>query len=408
MFNRTRLFPRKSYDEARAKFGMKVLALCTYPVEAAATRYRVAQFVAPLNERDIEVTLRPLLDSNSFASLYQRAKLARIVVALTGATLQRVADVCRARRFDVVFVQREAILFGPPVIELLMTHVLKLPMVLDLDDATYVSYTSPTYGDFGKSLKWFSKTDDLIRWATIVICGNRSIAEYVTSKGARARIIPTVVDTEVFRPACPPANAGGPDNDRPVDAGGIDKPSHRTNSRVVLGWIGTHSTLPYLESIFPVLSELARNHDFRLKIVGTGKDEIKIPGVEVENLRWSLEREVLDFQSIDIGLYPIDADLYSGKWAAGKSGFKAIQYMAVGIPYVATPVGASAELGEAGVTHFFASNHQEWRNALAELIVNADKRKQMGAAGRWHVTKNFALPAQADKLAAVLREAATN
>jgi len=213
------------------------------------------------------------------------------------------------------------------------------------------------------------------------------------------------VDTEVFRPACPPANAGGPDNDRPVDAGGFDKPSHRTNSRVVLGWIGTHSTLPYLESIFPVLSELARNHDFRLKIVGAGKDEIKIPGVEVENLRWSLEREVQDFQSIDIGLYPIDASLYSGKWAAGKSGFKAIQYMAVGVPYVATPVGASEELGEVGVTHFFASSPEEWRNALAELIVDANKRKQMGAAGRRHATEHFALRTQADKLAAALREA---
>jgi len=141
-------------------------------------------------------------------------------------------------------------------------------------------------------------------------------------------------------------------------------------------------------------------------VVGAGKDEITVPGVEVENLRWSLEREVQDFQSLDIGLYPIDASLYSGKWAAGKSGFKAIQYMAVGVPYVATPVGAAEELGEVGVTHFFASSPEEWRKALAELIVNADKRKQMGAAGRWHVTKNFALPAQADKLAAVLREAA--
>ena len=80
--------------------------------------------------------------------------------------------------------------------------------------------------------------------------------------------------------------------------------------------------------------------------------------------------------------------------------------MAVGVPYVATPVGAATELGEAGITHFFASDPEEWRNALAELIVNADKRQQMGEAGRCHVTKQFALPEQADKLAAVLREAA--
>src|SRR5437660_1628639 len=325
---------------------MKVLALASYPKEAAATRYRLEQFVAPLAEGGICLTIRPFIDSDLFEQLYRRKSWPRTAIGLMKSALLRSSDVLVARQAEVVLIQRDAMIFGPPVIEWLTTRLLKRPMVLDLDDATFVSYTSPTYGDFGKSLKWFSKTDDLIRWATIVICGNRSIAEYVTSKGARARIIPTVVDTEVFRPA---------------NAGGTDPASPRTNSSsVVLGWIGTHSTLPYLESIFPVLTELAKDHDFRLKVVGAGKDEITIPGVEVENLRWSLKREVQDFQSIDVGLYPIDASLYSNKWAAGKSGFKAIQYMAVGVPYVATPVGAATELGEAGITHFFASDPEEW------------------------------------------------
>ncbi len=388
---------------------MKVLALTSYPTEAAATRYRLQQFVAPLAERGITMVIHPFLDSKLFGQLYRRNSWPQTTIGLIKAALRRPFDVFAARHADVVMIQREAMMFGPPLIEWLTTRVLKRPMVLDLDDATYVSYTSPTYGDLGPALKWFSKTDDLIRWATIVICGNRSIAEYVTSKGARARIIPTVVDTEVFRPAGPFANAGGTDIDPSANASGTNTSLHRTkSSRVVLGWIGTHSTFPYLESIFPVLTDLAKDYDFRLKVVGAGKDKITVPGVEVENLRWSLEREVQDFQSIDIGLYPIDASLYSGKWAAGKSGFKAIQYMAVGVPYVATAVGASKELGEVGVTHFFASDSEEWRNALAELIVNENKRKQMGAAGRSHVTEQFALPAQADKLAAVLREAATS
>ncbi|MFS8087409.1 MAG: hypothetical protein ACMG6H_17390, partial [Acidobacteriota bacterium] len=79
----------------------------------------------------------------------------------------------RARQADVILVQREAMLFGPPLIEWLSTNAAGRPMVLDLDDATYVSYTSPTYGKIGKALKWFSKTDDLIRWAKVVTCGNR-------------------------------------------------------------------------------------------------------------------------------------------------------------------------------------------------------------------------------------------
>jgi glycosyltransferase involved in cell wall biosynthesis len=362
---------------------MKVLGLASYPVEAAATRYRLHQFVGPLAERGINLTIHPFLNSALFEQFYQRGALPRTAVGLLKAAVLRLGDILAAGKADVVLVQREAMLFGPPLIEWMTTRALKRPMVLDLDDATYVSYTSPTYGRVGKALKWFSKTDDLIRWANIVTCGNRAIAEYVSSKGATARIIPTVVDAEIFRPA-------------------LHRPA---GEAVVLGWIGTHSTFPYLESIFPVLRDLAQKHKFRLKVVGSGKSEVVIPGVTIENVPWKLEREIADFQAIDIGLYPIDAKLYSGNWAAGKSGFKALQYMAVGIPYVATPVGASAELGEVGATHFEARDDNEWLAALTTLISDKEQRERMGAAGRRHVTEHYGLPAQADKLAAALREA---
>lgn len=363
---------------------MKVLALASYPVEAAATRYRLKQFVGPLALRGIDLNVRPFLSSKLFAQLYRRSALPSTAAGLIKSSLLRLTDVLAANKADVVLIQREAMMFGPPIVEWLTTRVCKRPMVLDLDDATYVSYTSPTYGSVGKALKWFSKTDDLIRWASIVTCGNHAIADYVSGKGATARIIPTVVDTEVFRPAARSTETGP----------------------VVLGWIGTHSTFPYLQTIFPVLTELAKTRKFSLKVVGAGSDKIDIAGVEVENLPWSLEREVEDFQSIDVGLYPIDAALYSGKWAAGKSGFKAIQYMAVGIPFVATPVGGSAEIGEAGSSHFFALTNNEWRDALETLISNADKRLRMGEAGRRHAVEQYGLDAQAEKLAAALRAAA--
>jgi glycosyltransferase involved in cell wall biosynthesis len=362
---------------------MKVLAFASYPVEAAATRYRLHQFIKPLRERGIEVTLRPFLDSKLFASLYRSSSAAHTVIGLAKASVRRLADVASARKADVIFVQREAMILGPPVIEWLSMRFGGSPMVLDLDDPTYVPYTSPTYGNLGKALKWFRKTDNLIRWASVVTCGNRAIAEYVRNKGTDAVVIPTVVDTNLFRP-----------RDLVED------------SEVVLGWVGTHSTFPYLESIFPVLQDLALDHNFRLKVVGAGRNEVKIPGVTVENLEWKLSREVEDFQSFDIGLYPIDAALYADKWAAGKSGFKAVEYMSVGIPYVASPVGVLEEIGEIGTTHFCASTHSQWRSALSKLIVDRERRRKMGMAGRQHVLDHYTLEAQADKLADVLRQAA--
>jgi len=362
---------------------MNVLALASYPVEAAATRFRLQQFVEPLARRGVTLTIVPFLDSKRFANLYRPKSLAATVFGLASSALRRLTDLRLARKADVVLIQREAMIVGPPLIEWITTRLLKRPMVLDLDDATYVSYTSPTYGGVAKTLKWFSKTDDLIRWANVVTCGNSSIAEYVSGKGARARLLPTVVDTEVFRPA----------------------PRAVSDSAIVLGWIGTHSTFPYLQTIFPVLTDLAQRHRIRLKVVGAGKDIIDVPGVEVESLAWRLDREVEDFQSLDIGLYPIDEKLYEG-WASGKSGFKAVQYMAVGVPYVATPVGGSGEIGEAGVTHLFARTHEEWYRALEDLIANPERRRMMGAAGRAHVTEHYALDDQAAKLADALREAA--
>lgn len=362
---------------------MEVLALASYPIQAAATRYRLQQFVSVLAERGITLTIRPFLDSKLFASLYKRDALLSTAAGLLKAGVLRFKDVLAARKADVLLVQREAMIFGPPVIEWLATRIARCPMVLDLDDATYVPYTSPTYGKFGQTLKWFSKTDDLIRWANVVTCGNRAIAEYAESKGATTRIIPTVVDTDVFVPK-----------------------HHISDRPVVLGWIGTHSTFPYLRAIFPVLQELARTHRYTIRIVGSGMKGVDIPGVEVENLEWRLEREVEDFQSFDVGLYPIDPSLYAEKWAAGKSGFKAIQYMAVGIPFVAAPVGAMAEIGEAGVTHFHATSNDEWFRTLDLLLTDAHLRRTMGASGRRHAVEHYSLSEQADKLARALHDAA--
>src|SRR5215471_6104070 len=362
---------------------MRVLALASYPIEAAATRFRLQQFVEPLTARGITLEIHPFINSDLFHKLYRRDAMFKVAAGLFKSGLRRLFEIVSASRAEVILIQREAMLFGPPLLEWVIARCLKQPMVLDLDDATYVSYDSPTYGALSKRLKWFSKTDDLIRWATMVTCGNRSIAEYVESKGARARIIPTVVDTEVFRP--------------------VAQKDPRAPLR--LGWIGTHSTYPYLESIFPVLSLLEDRFSFRLKIVGSGRDPVTVPGVTIENLGWAMDREVEDFQSIDVGLYPIDATLYSGKWAQGKSGFKAVQYMAVGVPFVATPVGGSAEIGEPEVTHFFASTNDEWYRNLERLLTDPDQRLKMGAAGRAHAVAHYGLEDQADKLAQTLLDA---
>lgn len=354
---------------------MKVLGLASYPIESASTRYRLLQFVEPLSKRGISLTVSSFLNGEQFKEFYKDGRILRNSVRMWQPFFRRLGELFGARNYDLVVVQREAMIFGPAVFEWLFQKIGRRPLVLDLDDATYVRYVSPTYGKIGSFFKFFGKTDALIRRSDLVICGNRFIAEYVEKKGAKAVVIPTVVDTEKFSPV--EKNGGVP----------------------VLGWIGTHSTFPFLQSLFPVLQKLSEKHEFVLKVVGAGQNKIGIEGIKVENLEWDLEREVADFQSFDIGLYPLVlSDSANQEWISGKSGFKAIQYMSVGIPFVMTPIGVCAEIGSHGATHFNAASEEDWYNYLDKLLSDNNLRRKMGENGREHSLKYYTVALQTDRL----------
>lgn len=362
---------------------MKVLGLCSHPIESAATRYRLIQYQAPLAERGIELTVKPFTSGEQFTTLYEPGNRIRKAAGMAVPFIRRLADTVQAGNFDLMFVQREAMLFGPAIFESLYKRVGKLPMVLDLDDATYLRYVSPTFGRALSFFKFFGKTNKLIEMSDAVVCGNSSIAEYVGKLGTEAIMIPTVVDAEIF------------------------SPKEKENEIPVIGWIGTHSTFPFLEALFPSLQQLAAKHEFVLKIVGAGREDIELLGVNIENVRWTLDTEIEQFRSIDIGLYPlIVSDQISSEWILGKSGFKAIQYMAVGIPFVMSPLGICSTMGIPGKTHFNADSMDGWFDKLDILLRDPQKRAEMGSAAREHSLANYSLPVQAERLAELFRRVA--
>ena len=345
----------------------------------------MAQFVGPLSERGINLTICPFLSGEQFKRFYSGGGILQQLIRMKPPLLRRVSELAAVRKYDLILVQREAMMFGPSIFEWLFQKIGNIPLVLDLDDATYVKYISPSYGRAGSFFKFFGKTDSLIKRSAAVVCGNRFIAEYAESLNAKTIVVPTVVDTEKF---CPVENY----NDVPV-----------------IGWIGTHSTFPFVESLFPVLERLAQKHRFVLKIVGSGRDKIEVKGVEVVNVAWNLDREIEDFQTLDIGLYPLTlSDSANMDWLNGKSGFKAIQYMAVGVPFVMSPVGVCSELGEPQKTHFNATSHEDWYNSLDKLFSNPELRKQMGSAGRRYSQANFEIGKLADLLTNTLRSIVEN
>lgn len=365
---------------------MKVLGICAFPIEFACTRYRLLQFVEPLKKHGIKLEVRPFLSSAEFKEFYQHGNILSRGKTLFKPLLKRLSDLKKVRQSDIILVQREAMPFGPAFFERLYQIVGRKPLILDLDDAVYLPYLSPTYGKIGTFLKFFGKTDSLIKQAEVVICGGRFLAEHAEKLGAKIVVIPTVVDSEKFYP--------------------IEK----NNNPPVIGWIGTGSTFPFLESLFPVLQKLAKDYDFLLRIRGSERENVTAEGLKIENLPWRLETEIADFQSFDIGLYPLrideSKDGASLEWLKGKSGFKAIQYFSLGLPFVMSPIGVCAEMGIPNETHFLAETENDWEAKLVLLLKDTNLRRRMGAAGRKLALKEYSLEIQAGKLAQILREVA--
>lgn len=349
---------------------IRVLALASYPIESASTRYRVRQFIEPLARRGIDMTLSPFLDAALFADLYSPGRLLRHAPRLLLATLRRLGAIVRAARADVVLVQREAMLFGPPLIEWVAARVLRRPMILDLDDATWLPFRSPVYGRLAALMKDRGKTERLIRWSRVVTCGNPNIAADVRARGAEAIVVPSAVDLRVFHPR------------------------ETANEVPVIGWIGTHTTYPFLERLMPLFDRLAREHRFVLEIIGSGRPDI-------DTRPWSMSTEASDIRSFDIGLYPLTAD----EWNARKSGLKAVQYLASGVPFVMSPVGVCATIGVPGETHFLATTDEEWLAALRRLLTEAGLHRRMGQSGRRFAEEHCSLERAADLLAEVCQRA---
>jgi glycosyltransferase involved in cell wall biosynthesis len=367
---------RRLYTALSADRPVRVRAFASYPVEAASSRFRLTQYLEPLAARGVDVRFSPFLDSSLYASLYKPTSLAARLPKVVLATTRQLACALGARRAAVVFVQREATLFGPPLAEWIAVRLLRRPLVLDLDDPTYLNPESAVYGRLATMLKDRGKTDRLIRWSHVVTCGSPTVAEHVRSRGARAELLPTIVDTRIFRP--------GPADRHPAS----------------IGWIGTHTTSPFLERLFPLFERLARDCRFRLVVIGSGRDEIRIPGVQVEARAWRMDREADDFRSLDVGVYPLPDDA----WSAGKSGLKAVQYMASGVPFVMSPVGVCADIGVPGATHYTAMTDDEWLAALTRLLTDPALRRQMGREGRAFAEDHYSIERHADRLASILRE----
>lgn len=356
---------------------MRVLFILPHPVEGPSSRFRAYQFLPWLAAHGVQATVRPFLSSARIGALYRPGGLAT-KAALTAAGLAfRLRDALEAGRHDVVVVLREAFALGPPLLERMMARRDRL--VFDFDDAIWtpsLAYPNPV-----DRLRDFGKTAAILGLARGVIAGNAHLADYAAAHarpGTRIDVLPTVVDAAVYRPA--------------------PRPSDGT---VTVGWIGTPRGSSYLRDLVPALRAVARRRP-EVRFVFVGAEPFDAEGAPVTFRDWSLTREPADVAGFDVGLMPLTDDAET----RGKCAFKLVQYMACGVPGIASPVGANLEVLSDGETGLFAKGTDAWADAMDRLIGDAALRGRMGAAGRARAEAAYSLTAVAPRLLAALRAAA--
>lgn len=359
---------------------IRVLALSPQPIEGAGCRFRIAHYIPYLNANGFDVELNALYDREFFSLVHRPGYIPEKAINFTEFALRRLWSLQTLNQFDVVFLYREIFPIGPAWVERLMSAPGRPPIVFDFDDAIFLPSVSKANRVI-EALKFPGKVADIIRNSAEVVAGNEYLAAYARQYNQAVTVIPTTVDTTAFTPAI----------SKQPDPRGL-----------VLGWIGSPTTAEYLNPFVRVLQRLtAHDHRLVMRISGSG-EPVEIDRVTVDNLPWALDKEIDLFRTCDIGVYPLPDD----EWSKGKCGFKAIEFMACGVPVVAARVGVNKEIITDGVDGFLASSDDEWFDKLTRLMTDPALRARLGAAGRRTIEERYSLHVRAPQLAAVLQRVA--
>jgi len=336
-------------------------------------RFRIEQWEPLLRERRVEITYAPFGDPRLHQVLYSAGNMGRKLELVAKGFARRLSLLSSAKDYDAVYIFREAALLGPPIIERLIKRK-GVPIIFDFDDAVFVSYRSPSNG-YLSYLKFAAKTRTICRLASHVMAGNPYLADYARQVNPNVTVIPTTIDTAKYLPRANTTAEGVP----------------------VIGWTGSFSTVQHLDTLRPALQKLAQHERFRLRVIGT--PSYSLAGVDVEAVPWRSETELDDLQPIDIGVMPLPDD----SWSKGKCGLKALQFMALGIPTVCSPVGVNTEIIQDGENGFIANSEDEWIEKLGRLLQSAELRNQLGHAGRRTVETKYSANVQAPRVFELLR-----
>lgn len=340
---------------------MKLLALTKYGPEAASTRQRFLQYAPSLQQAGFELDIAPLLGDDHVRRIAKGRGADPFSVMRAYAARRRTLTKL-AEHECIGWIHCETFPYAPAFVER-WAACSAVPYVFDYDDAIFHMYDrNPLLRD---------KLEPLIAGAAAVTAGNAYLADYAGRWNVNVHVVPTTVDTDAYVPAVP-RHVGPP----------------------VIGWIGSPSTWAYVRPYLPLLADLCTGSRARFLAVGAGRaaEADRFDGMETRE--WAEHREIADVQAMDIGLMPLPDE----PWARGKCGYKLIQYMACGLPTIASPVGVNANIVIDGKTGFLASSPCDWRTTLQHFIDTPADRTRLGTAGRARAVAHYSLVTWAPRI----------
>jgi glycosyltransferase involved in cell wall biosynthesis len=337
--------------------GRRILLLTKYPRMAASSRLRTYQYLPFWHSQFDRVKVSPLLNEQYLSELYSGKAISWLNVF--GCFLKRAYELLFSYRYDLIWIEKELFPYLPAFAEWILSK--SKGFVVDYDDAIFHNYDHSHNSLVRQFLS--KKIANVMRLADMVWVGSPYLKDY--AKHANAKRI-------VYLPTCIVPNR-------------YRLKLHSNPPSICIGWIGSPTTQKYLVQILPVLESLHRKYAVKLLVVN-GSEMLPFSG-DVETISWTEQGEVDAILRMDIGIMPLP----DSAWERGKCAYKLIQYMACGIPVVASPVGVNATVVAHGVNGYLAKTHQEWENYLGDLIIHLDKRISMGNQGHHQVMASYTM-----------------
>jgi glycosyltransferase involved in cell wall biosynthesis len=343
----------------------KIFFLVPYPEGSAPSqRFRFEQYFDHFREQGYQLEVHPFYDYDTWQTLYKERKYLLKALKVTYCFLKRFGLLFKLHKADHLFIHREVAHIGPPIFEWIIAKVLRRKYIYDFDDAIWLPNFSETNSRF-HWVKAYWKVNYCMKWAHTISAGNEYLASYARQYNSNVKIIPTTIDTKHH-------------HNQAVD--------HQSKPTVI-GWTGSHTTMRYLDELIPVLKELEKRHSFEFVVISN-----EDPGYELASLhyvKWQKETEIEDLTRIQIGVMPLQHDI----WSEGKCGFKGLQYMSLGMASVMSPVGVNTSIIEHGKNGFLATSPAEWEEKLELLLSDATLREELGLKGQQTILYRYSVEA---------------